>query len=484
MAQIRTLKLNLLADVSKFGAGMVEARGDVNKLSISAQRAGKAVSAAFAGMGVAAGYAALRIGKEAVAAAMEDQAAQVQLAGTLKNTTKATDAQIASVERWITAQQFAYGVSDNQLRKGLERLTRSTEDVTEAQRLSTLAINISAKTGKDYETVVMGLAKANDGQLGALKKLGITLGDNAENAKELVKYNTALAKAQNDAQLALEEYGAASDEYQKAQEKVAKNQEIVNQLTAEGADWVGELEKQFAGSASAAAATYAGQLKIVNERIGELKESAGNALLPVLGNLLKVTNQVALGFSGGSASLADSMSAVTREGYYSKTGGENLGTALKNVADNTSKLFSVLQSDGDKSSSILNGLAKALNLYADALGAVADNAERTKKWAEWLSKGGVLGSIARAVVDKVANQPQRAAGGSVSAGMAYTVGEFGRETFIPNTSGRIVPNGGNGGVNITINGAIDPEGVRRQLEKLLQDSARRSGSISLVGATL
>jgi hypothetical protein len=80
MAQIRTLKLNLLADVTKFGAGMVEARGDVSKLSTAATRAGKAVAAAFTGMAIAAGYAAVRIGKDSVQAAIEDEKAQTQLA--------------------------------------------------------------------------------------------------------------------------------------------------------------------------------------------------------------------------------------------------------------------------------------------------------------------------------------------------------------------------------------------------------------------
>jgi hypothetical protein len=44
--------------------------------------------------------------------------------------------------------------------------------------------------------------------------------------------------------------------------------------------------------------------------------------------------------------------------------------------------------------------------------------------------------------------------------------------------------GGAGSINITINGAVDPEGTRRQLEKLFQNSARRTGAVSLVGATL
>ena len=83
----------------------------------------------------------------------------------------------------------------------------------------------------------------------------------------------------------------------------------------------------------------------------------------------------------------------------------------------------------------------------------------------------------------------RAAGGPVTSGRQYIVGEAGPELFTAGTSGMISPAGSFGGgggsnVNITINGAIDPEGVRRSLEKLFQDSARRTGAVSLVGATL
>ena len=44
--------------------------------------------------------------------------------------------------------------------------------------------------------------------------------------------------------------------------------------------------------------------------------------------------------------------------------------------------------------------------------------------------------------------------------------------------------GSAGGINITINGAIDPEGTRRALEKLFQQSSRRTGAVNFVGATL
>jgi hypothetical protein len=81
----------------------------------------------------------------------------------------------------------------------------------------------------------------------------------------------------------------------------------------------------------------------------------------------------------------------------------------------------------------------------------------------------------------------RAAGGPVRQGKSYVVGEAGPELFTANTSGAISPSGsfgGGGGVNITINGAIDPEGVRRSLETLFQNSARRTGPVNFAGARL
>ena len=47
--------------------------------------------------------------------------------------------------------------------------------------------------------------------------------------------------------------------------------------------------------------------------------------------------------------------------------------------------------------------------------------------------------------------PGRAAGGPVSSGQPYVVGERGPELFIPNNSGRIVPNGGLGTPDVTVN---------------------------------
>jgi hypothetical protein len=79
---------------------------------------------------------------------------------------------------------------------------------------------------------------------------------------------------------------------------------------------------------------------------------------------------------------------------------------------------------------------------------------------------------------------KRAMGGPVFAGETYLVGEQGPEVFTAQQNGTILRNGSMGGVNITINGAVDPEGTRRQLEKLFQSSARRTGAVNFQGSVL
>lgn len=82
----------------------------------------------------------------------------------------------------------------------------------------------------------------------------------------------------------------------------------------------------------------------------------------------------------------------------------------------------------------------------------------------------------------------RAEGGPVRQGQSYIVGENGPELFTASSSGMIHPSGsfGGGGQNVVINmnGVIDGESARRTLEKLLQDSARRTGAVNFTGATL
>jgi hypothetical protein len=137
--------------------------GAGKKAQFAIKKAAVPAAAALAGLAVVLG--------DAVSGAIEDAAAQDLLANSLRKTTGANDAQIASVEDWITAQGQLLGISDDKLRPTLNRLARATGSVTTAQELATQAMDIAAATGKPLETVVGALEKAYGGNLAALGKL-------------------------------------------------------------------------------------------------------------------------------------------------------------------------------------------------------------------------------------------------------------------------------------------------------------------------
>lgn len=247
MADIRTLKLALLADTKDFIQGLDKADKETRSFSDKLGGALKTGAVAFAALGVAAGAAAITIGVQAVKAAIEDEKAQLSLAKTLENTTKATKDQIKGVEDYIKKTSLAKGVTDDQLRPSLDRLVRSTGDVTKAQKLQQLALDISAGTGKDLASVSEALGKAYDGNLGALKRLGIPL-------------DAAIIK---------------SKDFDKAQASLAET---------------------FKGQSDVAANSFSGRMERVKIAIDEAKESIGAALLPILEKLLGFITEKALPF--------------------------------------------------------------------------------------------------------------------------------------------------------------------------------------------
>ena len=76
---------------------------------------------------------------------------------------------------------------------------------------------------------------------------------------------------------------------------------------------------------------------------------------------------------------------------------------------------------------------------------------------------GIAGSIGGPFGGFLQSMFPRANGGRVSANQPYTVGERGREVFVPTTSGTIVPNNqlGGGSTNV-INVSVDASGTEAQ----------------------
>ena len=216
--------------------GSKKALKDLAKLETTFVNAGKKMAKAFGVAAVAAGALAVKLGKDGVEAAIADQKSQALLANALRNTTGANEAVIASVEDYISAQQRAVAVTDDELRPSLSTLLNATKDVTQAQSLQNLALDIAAGNSLDLQTVSKTLAKAVGGNFGALTKLGVPLSADIKKSKDL---NAALA----------------------------------------------ELGKTFAGAAATKAGTFEGRMTALQISFSETLETLGYALIPVLEEL-------------------------------------------------------------------------------------------------------------------------------------------------------------------------------------------------------
>lgn len=237
MAGSRTLKLSILADVDNLKKNLDTGSKEVEGFGGKLEKFGKVAAAAFAAAAAAAAAYAGKLLIEGVKAAIEDEAAQLRLANALKNVTGATNEQIAAVEKQITKLSLANGVADDQLRPAYQRLATATGDLTKANEALTLALDISAATGKDLNAVSSALGKAYEGNTSSLARLGIGL-------------STAEIKT----------------------------------LGLDGT--MKQLAKTFEGAATVQANTLEGQIARLQIAFDEAKETVGAALLPTLQRLL------------------------------------------------------------------------------------------------------------------------------------------------------------------------------------------------------
>ena len=206
---------------------------DLEKTGEKFKDFGNKVGKAFAVAAAASAAFAIKLGVDAVKAAMEEQQQMALLANTLRNTTGANEEAISSVERYIKATELRLGVQDTQLIPSLRSLLVATQNVSKAEALQGLALDISASKGKDLGEVSVALAKAYLGNFNALKRMGVPISENIIKTKDFS--------------------GA------------------VKSLTA-----------AFGGSAKIAADTFEGRITRIGLAFEEVKKTIGNAIIVAL----------------------------------------------------------------------------------------------------------------------------------------------------------------------------------------------------------
>jgi hypothetical protein len=228
----------------------------------------------------------LAYAKASVKAAAADQKAQQQLALALKNVGLGRDA--ATAEGYIQRIEKEFGIVDDKLRPAYTKLAIATRDTAETERLMGIAMDISANSGKDLESVTAALSKAYLGNNATLSKLGIGIS--------------------------------------KADLKTKSFKEITDQLAV-----------TFAGAAKTSADSFAGSMDKLAIASNNAKEIIGTSLINALQSLGDDDSISTLGadIEGAATSLANFVDSIVylKEQVKSIPGAGIFGYLFSGVTD-------------------------------------------------------------------------------------------------------------------------------------------------------
>jgi hypothetical protein len=474
---IPKVKITFDADLDGLRKGVNGASNEVGGFGDKVKKFGKVAGAAFAAAGVAAAAYAGKLLIDGVKAAIEDEAAQAKLATTLENVTGATNAQIAAVESQITKTSLLTGLTDDELRPSFERFVRATKDADAALKLQAVAIDVAAGSGKSLEAVTNAMAKAAEGNAGSLAKLGVGL-----TAAQL----KTMSMDEITAQLAATFGGQASEQADTFQGKMQR----LNVAFSEGKETVGSFVLD------AITPMVSGFVNSVIPAVQALAEELGPKLTPIFQTLTGyirdyviptfqaiwqfITEFVIPAFSKALTPVIDGLRSAFEKVTSKITENEDkfkpLLALFKVIATFVRDVYAPVIGKilGSAFSVLGSAIGIVIGLFANLVDVVNSAFNAIRNIVNFIKNNPVTQAIGGAI-DNVFGGG-RAMGGPVSRGTSYVVGEQGPELFVPNTSGKIIPNGGSGGgttINLTVNGAIDAEGTARTIINVLNRSSSR-----------
>lgn len=472
MANNKDLKVVISAE-DNTKKGIKSAEGNLGSLGSTAMKLGGVLAGVFAVGKI------IDFGKASVEAALDAERSQRQLEHAIIAVSKGTMEQVKSVSALSDALQKKAGIDGDALKAGVAQLSTfglSSEMVVKLTKsLADLTVNqngVNASSDQYIQSANI-MAKALNGQFGVLEKSGIRF---TEAQQQLIQYGTET-------------------------ERAAALQEGFNQNLRETTDTIGNSTE--------------GAMARLKMAFGEIQESVGNALLPILAKLAEALVPIAEAVMNWVESIPSikEMGEALEEFFNmidSKTGlvtllkdswanvvlvfNENLKPALAELwaalqpmmpfLEALAKVFGVMLVVAIGAlikaleyiiiiiAQLMTWWAQVYTFLLDKIlpvfGAIGDKiAWVTEKVIALISKlkeVDVLGGLKGAVSKLFGGG--RAVGGPVTGGRSYLVGENGPEIFTPQGYGRITPNNQLGGgivINLTGNSFMGKEGVAEQI---------------------
>lgn len=244
MATVRSLQVNVRADISEFQRAMQRAQRSMKDV-------GKKLTSIGKGLTLGVTTPLVLLGKKSIDLANDQIAVEKKLETVVKQRTDATEAEIQSIKDLTAVQQKLGVIGDEVQLAGAQQIATFSTTTSTIKTLIPAMNNLLAQqkgvnaTQSDAVNIANMVGKALQGQLGSLSRVGITF---SEVEGEMLKHGNE-------------------------QERAAVLAKIITQN-------VGEMNK-------ALAETDQGAIQQLKNAFGDLQEEIGKTLLPILKTLLE-----------------------------------------------------------------------------------------------------------------------------------------------------------------------------------------------------
>jgi phage-related protein len=440
MAEIRTLNLKLLANISDFVKGMDAATKKSQDFAKKVDRAGKAAGRAFIGIAGGAIMAAKGLEEAEIASAKLNN---VLTSMGFEDSVKRVDAYAESLQNLTAVDADVIKATQTKLAT-FANLTKTVDTAGGAfDRATVAALDLAAAGFGSAETNAVQLGKALEDPIKgitALARSGVTFtAQEKEKIKVLVE----------------------SGELLEAQNMV-----------------LGAIEKQVGGTAAASASSF-DKIKLALDGVAD---AIGTGILP----LIEMLTPKLQAFSAWAAENSKLLSTVVLV-VGALTGALYALSLVIKAVTIVQTVFNAVMLLNPIGLVVLAvaALAAGFVLAYKKIEPFRDLVDSIFRGIKNIGSAIAASKFATVLSGLIGRLPGMAAGGSVMAGQAVRVGEFGSEVFIPSGSGSIRPDRSNGGGNTFIlNGIVDAESARRTIERVMQNSTLRTGAVNLAGSPL
>jgi hypothetical protein len=317
------------------------------------------------GAGIAIAGLATKMAVDGVQSALADEEAMRKLALTMENVGLAHDTQ--RVEDYISVLERSTGVADDDLRPAYDRLVRSIGDTAKAEQMLSLAMDISAGSGKSLDAVVQALGRAYDGNTAGLSRLGAGIDASILRSGNMQAITESLANT-------------------------------------------------FRGQAAESADTLSGRMKVLNQAVDNLGEAFGKGLLTGVKSATNGTQDMVKAMQDledeaenvGQATAIVGASALKAGGFFVDAYGDVLGfiKGLQGASNGAVKTASYLNPLGLVAALLgdqFNDAAEGAEASGDAIGYTA--VEARKAVPQWNALTGAVRMTTQQYIDYLnANQ--------------------------------------------------------------------------------